>query len=526
MARYKRSYGMRRMARKTNRSSKWANMLLRDGNGSLGILGDRNLPAGSRKAMFGANFKQRLLNPLEVAPTARQIIARRAFRYYGPGDYGGGNQYGLLNIGGGGGFGSGMFRGVGSYGGDAGGNQIINDSVEKPIQVNSDPTDLSGDVYFSHREFVGNVIATATNSTGTAKTVTSSFNNTHYPVNAAFPDTFPWLSQVAQNFTMYQMIGCIFEYRPTSGEFGATGSAALGKVVMATQYDPDAQDFTSTVQMENYDYANACKPSERMLHGVETAPAQTATRMLYTRTGATAKDKIFTDVGLFQIATEGLPMTVAANSTFSAIVGELWVSYKVKLSRAQLFGSELANDVPFDYHIGYQNATSSTLNQGSSAFVQSLPIANKYTTVGLAGNSACPKITNNIGCTIIGTTLNGCFVTFPIGVTSGNFIITVITVGATPTSTNADLWSAGAYTNCAPVTTTLLLDASGGTNGTLATPPVASNGGGGCAFQVLIAVTAPGNQQASLQLNIAGSTVGEVKLHNYSIQQIPTNATS
>jgi len=89
--------------------------------------------------------------------------------------------------------------------------------------------------------------------------------------------------------------------------------------------------------MENYDYANSCKPSQGLIHCVETAPSQRATRMLYTRTSASSKDKIFTDLGNFTIATTGIP-----NSSSVITVGELWVSYKVKLSRAKLFGVSIS----------------------------------------------------------------------------------------------------------------------------------------------------------------------------------------
>lgn len=274
-----------------------------------------------------------------------QNMWRRATGYRGAGDY--------ISYGGGGGggttwnlpfangfFGSGNntsanIQGLGDYGGSAGGNQIM-EGGDVPMTVNAGDN-LSGDIYFSHREFVGNVSVSATNASGTAATVPSQFKLADYPINAAYADTFPWLSQIAQNFSLYKLQGCIFEYKPTSGEFAATGSAALGKVIMGTNYDPTAPPFFSSREMENYDYAKACKPSESMLHGIETAPQQAATMMLYTRTGETSKNKIFTDVGLFQIATEGIPLTVPANSTSTATIGELWVAYRVKLSRSKIF---------------------------------------------------------------------------------------------------------------------------------------------------------------------------------------------
>lgn len=198
--------------------------------------------------------------------------------------------------------------------GDAVDNQLIAGG-NPPLSVNSS-NDLTGDIIFAHTEFIGNIEAT-----------TSSFENRVYSINPGLASTFPFLSQIARNFTLYEFSGLIFEFRPTSGEFGSS-SNALGKVIMATDYDPDAQPFYNSTQMENYDYASSSKPSLTARHGVETATQQAALRMSYIRTANTSRDKIFTDIGTFQLATEGLPET--------GTIGELWVTYRVKLSRSQI----------------------------------------------------------------------------------------------------------------------------------------------------------------------------------------------
>jgi hypothetical protein len=200
---------------------------------------------------------------------------------------------------------------VTTYGG-AVDNQLISGG-NPPISVNTSG-DLTGDICFNHTEFLANVVVAG-----------PTFANTSYAVNPGLQDSFPFLSQIARNFTLYEFEGLIFEFKPTSGEFGS-GSNMLGKVIMATNYDPDAVPFTNSRDMENYDYAISNKPSLTARHGVETAPQQQALRMQYIRTGATSRDKIFTDLGLFQIATEGIP--------FAGNVGELWVTYKVRLSRS------------------------------------------------------------------------------------------------------------------------------------------------------------------------------------------------
>lgn len=303
------------------------------------------------------------------------------------------------------------YRGRGDYGGAAGGNQIMGGSVDTPITVNASD-DLSGDIFLSHREFLGNVT-----TSGTA-TNQSPFTITEYPINVGLTTSFPWLSQIAQNFTMYDLIGCIYEFKPTSGELGATGSNALGKVVMATQYDPDAPAFTSTVQMENYDYSNACKPSECMIHGVETAPSQRATQMLYVRTGPSVKDKTFTDIGVFQIATEGLPLS----NGITANIGELWVTYRVRLSRAQLHGSLLGLNCSQDTLVGARGSSATIFGDTAAHVTTNLPTSfnqPERLTFGAA------KKTNTIGCFIQSGSTNAFILGFPVNIVSGVYLILV-----------------------------------------------------------------------------------------------------
>ena len=151
------------------------------------------------------------------------------------------------------------------------------------LRVNASSSNFTGDIVLSHREFIGSVSAKGATSGA------SDFEIRQFALNPGLSSSFPWLSQIAQNFTMYQWQGLIFEYIPTSGDYGSSGSNALGKVVMATQYDPDAPPFSSSVEMQNYDYAISGKPSAILQHGVETKRIQMPTNMLYVRTGPTTK---------------------------------------------------------------------------------------------------------------------------------------------------------------------------------------------------------------------------------------------
>jgi hypothetical protein len=241
------------------------------------------------------------------------------------------------------------------------GDYSVNQIVDAPSGMNpqqnvhhvSNSGNLTGDIIYSNSEFVQNIYANVTSGA-------SEFEIQGFDLNPGLAETFPFLSQIAQNFELFEMQGLMFQYKPTSGEYGSNNSNALGKVVLATNYDPDAPLFTNTVVMENYDYACATKPSDGCLHGVECKTSQRATNMLYTRNGISPKDKVFTDIGTFQIATEGIPSAVAGR----VIVGELWVTYTCKLSRSKLFQG-LGESISY---------ASTSWTPGSSSFSNNAPL--------------------------------------------------------------------------------------------------------------------------------------------------------
>lgn len=324
-----------------------------------------------RRALFGPTYMQRLADPELKEQTPQQRWMRRAMNYRGEGDYWSDIQgWGRKNIPEGtfskfGSWAGGMMPGqwaeparmVGALAGNALSkwvgfgdygppvtNQLMagGSGVPAVATVNASD-DLTGDIYMSHSEYVGTV-----NAKVTAVGVPTPFQQNQYALNPGLAQTFPFLSQIANNFEMYEFMGLAFQYRPLYGE-GAGDSNLLGKVIMCTQYDPTADAFISSQQMQNYDYASSAKPSVAQLHGVETANKQQFGNLQYVRdVGNTTKSLIFTDIGFETIATEGIQPPTGAVAGTSFPVGELWVTYRVKLSRAKLITATPANPMIFD----------------------------------------------------------------------------------------------------------------------------------------------------------------------------------
>ncbi len=162
-------------------------------------------------------------------------------------------------------------------------------------------------------------------------------NNIQCALNPGLSTCFPWLSTVAANYELYSFKKLWFEYRTTSGEVMSGTNPALGKVIMATNYDVIQPPFPDIIAMENYEGNANFPPYQKYArHTVDVNGRSMAAVLPYTRryirTGpvpdTTAEggsgDPHAYDVGLFQVGTQGMPAD--GNQ-----VGELWVGYSIDL---------------------------------------------------------------------------------------------------------------------------------------------------------------------------------------------------
>ena len=209
--------------------------------------------------------------------------------------------------------------------------------VKQNILLSQDPPPMvndsnKGGTLIRHREFIKDVYS---GSNG-AFTIDSFF------INPANTKTFPWLSQIAANYEQYSLEGVVFEFRSMSSDALNSTNTALGSVIMATNYDSLDNLFQSKAEMENYEFGASCKPSSCMMHPIECAPKLTALTELYTLSGAPpgGSDLRLYHWGNFQIATIGMQNATPVN------LGELWVTYQVRLIKPKLFdalGKEIGN---------------------------------------------------------------------------------------------------------------------------------------------------------------------------------------
>jgi hypothetical protein len=161
------------------------------------------------------------------------------------------------------------------------------------------------------------------------------FSLTDYVINPGNRDLFPWLGQMARQYSQYKIHGMVFAYKTMSSDYAASGP--LGTVFMATNYNALDRPFNSKIELENTEFAVSTKPSMSLVHAIECDPKVSGFDILYIRdptydTGETS-DRRFYDYGRFQVGSQGLPGE--AGST----LGELWVTYDIELIKPIIGGT-------------------------------------------------------------------------------------------------------------------------------------------------------------------------------------------
>ncbi len=170
----------------------------------------------------------------------------------------------------------------------------------------------------THREYLGDVIASSDGS----------FSIQSYALQPGLFSSFPWLASFATQFDEWIPNGIVYCYKPTSSFY--SGTANLGTVILATDYDVTDTAYSSKLEMENSQFAVSVNCASAVMHPIECKMSERMSNCLFTRAGSVSDSLRFYDLGNFQIATVGC----AANQN----CGELWVTYDITLLKPQLFG--------------------------------------------------------------------------------------------------------------------------------------------------------------------------------------------
>lgn len=181
-----------------------------------------------------------------------------------------------------------------------------------------------GALCISHKEYITDVYGP-----------TSSFNNQTYQINPALEQSFPWLSQIAQNFDEYEFKQLMYSYRSTTTDIGSSTNGQCGTVIMCTNYNAAADPFSDKQSMMEYEGCGSSKTTEHQYHGVECDPSKlSGSPGKYTRANGVV---IGQDVKTYDHAQFNFAVANSPNGFQNQAIGEMWVSYTVVLRKPKFF---------------------------------------------------------------------------------------------------------------------------------------------------------------------------------------------
>lgn len=221
--------------------------------------------------------------------------------------------------------GRGLYTGRGEYEKTNTNELMSGSSLSSPTFLSV--PDESGSLIVKHREYIGDIFAPA------AGTV-SDFTVQAFPINPGLEQTFPWLSQIAQNYEEYELVQCVFEFISTVQDINSS-NGQVGTIITATQYNPSEGNFSDKPAMAAYAHSVSGKSTDNQVHGVECDPKKlSGSEGKYIRANPVlvGEDLKTYDHGRFQLATHNIPAAMA-----SGTLGELYVNYCVKLRKPKFF---------------------------------------------------------------------------------------------------------------------------------------------------------------------------------------------
>lgn len=289
---------------------------------------------GAMRVKRGSPSSLEMFGPSLKAASAQQRSNRKSLGFTGRGLYTGrgfykgfgadlgekiGGVFGLGGLGRALGQAGANYTGFGAY-------TVGNDTMtsENPIP-SFGGGDSQGNSTVTYREYVCDIYGPSN----------TSFGNQTFELNPGLEATFPFLSQIAQNYEEYEFKQLLFHFRSSIAPIGASGTGQVGEVIMSTNYNAAAPAFTDKQTMLSSALSMSGRVTENQNHGVECDPSKLSMAVgKYVRSGpiGTDEDPKTYDHGKLNVAVAGIPSTYVNQP-----VGQLWVAYTVELRKPKKF---------------------------------------------------------------------------------------------------------------------------------------------------------------------------------------------
>ena len=185
--------------------------------------------------------------------------------------------------------------------------------------------DETGAMIVTHQEYIGEIYGNSLQDNGEPKVLEYS----KFILNPGMEKTFPWLSQIAQNYQEYEFQQLVFSYRPSLADINSN-NGQVGEILMATNYRPTDPAFASKADIKRYPHHSAARCLDAQDHGVECDKSKLplAKNVMYVRNESLSSVENINDydLGFTQISVHNTPSSVAG-----AALGSLYVYYTIKL---------------------------------------------------------------------------------------------------------------------------------------------------------------------------------------------------
>ena len=286
-------------------------------------------------AMFGSSYG---------SATDAQKAARRNYGWRGAGLYGGQGAYGLRSLGrsAGGIIGKSLGnKSIGaaigaSLGGSASkylgmgeytANQLIaGGRSSMDVEGQHDETDT---LILTDCEYVKDIYASSA----------TQFASQTINCNPGLPGFAPNLSQIACNYTEYELLQLVFELRPVISESNVN-NGNTGTAMMVFNYNPNDDPYDNKEDVMQAHGSVSARIIDHLSCGVECDISKTKNTKYFIRTGPVpvGRDHDEYDHGVLTIATNNIPTAFNNLQIF-----ELWVYYKVALRKRKAGALRLVN---------------------------------------------------------------------------------------------------------------------------------------------------------------------------------------
>jgi hypothetical protein len=180
-----------------------------------------------------------------------------------------------------------------------------------------------GSVQVTRTEYISAILS--------ADMLSSQFSNKMYSINPGL-ELFPWLSQVADNWSKYRFKRIRFHYKPVVSSANLTG--AMGSILLAFNVNAADDKFESFGEMVEYSGSIEKRLCDEIWFSLDTKGIGSNDGSLFVRTGDVDGQDIKTyDLGTLQIAQDHVSTSAYPEGT---LLGHLYVEYDVELIRPRV----------------------------------------------------------------------------------------------------------------------------------------------------------------------------------------------